>query len=286
MSSSNYLLTRLFTHNTFSSFLSLDDYSPVYIKAIRRYNIKCDGSLSNSDVISQLYEVIDKHYRYEYFYKNTILNKLLINVHRFRTTTALTEVSINKSKADMIMINGKAVVYEIKTDLDNLDRIETQVCDYYKAFDHVCIVTGEKMLSEILKRFEETPVGIYVLTSKDTLKRVKEPKRYRDRIDSEVVFKILRKEEYESLVLQLYGCLPDVPPVEYYSECKKIICNFPIEKIYPLFLKELKNRNKIEVIDFDKIPLPIRFLSYFHGMNSNELLKLYDFLDKKVILEA
>ena len=32
------------------------------------------------------------------------------------------------------MITGRGVVYEIKTDLDNLIRLENQLKDYYKVF--------------------------------------------------------------------------------------------------------------------------------------------------------
>lgn len=74
-------------------------------------------------------------YRNEYYYKNTLLNKLLIGKHSVNTTSALTEVNINKSKADFVLINGKAVVYEIKTELDNLDRLECQIMDYYTRFE-------------------------------------------------------------------------------------------------------------------------------------------------------
>lgn len=40
---------------------------------------------------------------------------------------ALTELPIGDSKADFIMINGRGVVYEIKTDLDNLNRLNSQL---------------------------------------------------------------------------------------------------------------------------------------------------------------
>ena len=45
---------------------------------------------------------------------------------------ALTELPVGDSKADFIMINGRGVVYEIKTDLDNLLRLENQIRDYYR----------------------------------------------------------------------------------------------------------------------------------------------------------
>lgn len=90
-----------------------------------------------------------KEYRTEYLYKNTILNKLLFAKHDYKNNS-FNELPIDKSKADFVMINGKGVVYEIKTELDNLDRIETQIQDYYKAFTEVVVVTYE---TNIKKRY-------------------------------------------------------------------------------------------------------------------------------------
>ena len=75
-----------------------------------------------ANIFEILYDRLKKEYRNEYFYKNTLLNKLLLGVHSTNTTTALAELPIGKAKADFVLINGKAVVYEIKTELDNFER--------------------------------------------------------------------------------------------------------------------------------------------------------------------
>ena len=49
------------------------------------------------------------------------------------------------------MIEGKAVVYENKTDLDNLDRLPGQLADYSNAFLHVVIICGEKRLPSLCR---------------------------------------------------------------------------------------------------------------------------------------
>ena len=122
MGDNNTILTRVFTQNTLKSLIVQNDDASIICKVVRRYKIPCSGESSNGEVISQIYNYIDSSYRNEYFYKNTLLNKLLIHVHRVKTTVALTEVPIARSKADFIMINGKAVVYEIKTELDTFER--------------------------------------------------------------------------------------------------------------------------------------------------------------------
>lgn len=57
-------------------------------------------------------------HRNEYVYKNVLLNRIVMGRHSTRTSTAFTEVPIGDSIADFLIINGKATVYEIKTDLE------------------------------------------------------------------------------------------------------------------------------------------------------------------------
>lgn len=136
------VLNNVFSRRTFRQLIE-ENKSKVYSSAIRRYVDDPIGK-SNCELIGAMYKKMHKSYRNEYFYKNTLLNKLLLGVHSIKTTTALTEIATAKSKADFVLINGKAVVYEIKTELDNLDRLENQVKDYYKVFDHVAVVTYER----------------------------------------------------------------------------------------------------------------------------------------------
>ena len=143
MSVKDSILTRVFTQSMLKDLMYEQSSISLLDKIVKRYEISFDGEVKNENVISEIYQYLGSSYRNEYFYKNTLLNKLIISVHRLKTTTALTEVPVAKSKADFIMINGKAIVYEIKTELDTFERLETQLRDYYKAFDHVCVVTSE-----------------------------------------------------------------------------------------------------------------------------------------------
>lgn len=279
MPDNNTILTRFFTQRTIKALISSEKESSVFFKVIQRYNIPRTESSSNAEMISEIYQYIAGSYRNEYLYKNTLLNKLLINAHRINTTIALTEVPIANSKADYIMINGKAVVYEIKTELDTFDRLESQIRDYYKAFDHVCVVTSEAQESELYELLKGTPVGLYVLTKKNTIKRIKEPETYRNKLDLDVMFKLLNKCEYESLTNALCGSLPNVPPVKYYRECKRLVCENQVDIVYPLFLKELKRRSRIDIVDFSMIPDALHFLVYFSRYNDKEYEKLVAFLN-------
>ena len=96
------LLNRFFTRNTFKEVID-EGESSAYIAAIRRYIVD-SANKTNDECISEIYQYLRKEYQNEYYYKNTLLNKLLLGVHSPRTTTALTEVPVAKSKADFIVI--------------------------------------------------------------------------------------------------------------------------------------------------------------------------------------
>lgn len=279
MNSNNSILTRVFTQNTLRELLC-DENVSVLKSIVKRYEIKFDGDSKNEDIISEIYQYLSSSYRNEYLYKNTLLNTLLISAHRLKTTTALTEVPIAKSKADFIMINGKAVVYEIKTELDSFERLESQLIDYYKAFDHVCVVTSVSQSEDLLRKLKDSPVGVYVLSDKNRLRRIKEPRLYRELLDKECIFKILNKPEYENIVKAIRNELPKVTPVNYYRECKNIVCELDIEELYDLFLKELKKRNRFDIIDFTNIPYALRFLVYFSKFNESQLIELKRYLNQ------
>ncbi|TCS75020.1 hypothetical protein EDD59_13213 [Muricomes intestini] len=272
-------LNRIFTRNMLRHFIE-GKTDNTYSAVVRRYTIEPEKK-NNKELISEIYCELKRNYRNEYFYKNTLLNKLLLGVHSVNTTTALTEVSIAKSKADFVLINGKAIVYEIKTELDNLERLSSQIDDYYKVFDHVVVVTYEKNLQQLKKILYnlDKPVGIYVLRRNSQLKTIRKPEKYIKDLDKETIFKLLRKSEYEEIIFQHYGCLPKVTQFKYYAVCKKMFLHMPIEESYLSVLKQLKKRMQIEKEEFAKVPYELKFLSYFMELSKKEYQELEAFLN-------
>ena len=254
----------------------------IYGTVIQRF-VSDPENKENGALISEVYQFMSKSYRNEYFYKNTLLNKLLLGKHSVNTTTALTQVPISKSKADFILINGKAVVYEIKTELDTFDRLVTQVRDYYKAFNHVCVVTSESQYERAVNLLQDSPVGVYVLTPQNTIsmKLRKEPVEDNSQLDYAVIFKMLHKHEFESVLLQYFGRLPIASQVFYYGECLKQFSQIPIMHAYRMALKQIKQRNRIIVSEFEKIPYELKSLVYFASPSTSDWQSINGFLNHK-----
>jgi hypothetical protein len=274
-------LNRIFSRNTFRHLIDKAE-DKTYSSVVRRYVEKPDDK-NNLELISEIYTELKKNYRNEYFYKNTLLNKLLIGIHSVNTTTALTEIPIAKSKADFVLINGKAVIYEIKTALDNFDRLESQINDYYKAFNHVTVVTCKDNLSVVEKKVEpiNSAVGISVLQKNGTLSTIRKPQRFDESLNLEVIFKILRKAEFESIIIERYGYLPQVTQFHYYKECKKLFLQIPLDQAYAMFLKQLKKRVVIEKDFFCEVPYELKFLAYFMELKKYDYQRLGTFLNEQ-----
>ncbi|OEF97871.1 sce7726 family protein [Desulfuribacillus alkaliarsenatis] len=280
MYTSNHLiLNRVFTRSTLLELIE-KQAEETYASAIKRY-INDPDIKNNGQLISEIYKELSKNYRNEYFYKNTLLNKLLLGVHSPRTTTALTEVSVSKSKADFILINGKAIVYEIKTELDNFERLKSQVDDYYKAFNYVSVVTSESNYKTIKQMLSGSQVGIYLLTKRNTLSKKKQPMMDNSQLDLNIIFKILRKSEYENIILTYYGHLPTVSQFNYYNTCTEMFCKIDTMVAYELFIQELKKRGSIDLDMYNEIPYELKFLTYFMNMRKTDYRKLKVFLKSK-----
>ena len=274
-------LNRIFTRHMLRQFMD-GKTDNVYATVVKRY-ISNPNQKNNRQLISEIYCELKNNYRNEYFYKNTLLNKLLLGVHSINTTTALTEVAIAKSKADFVLINGKAVVYEIKTELDNLERLSSQIDDYYKAFDHVAVVTFEKNLVQLQKVLDniDKPVGIYVLRKNGKLGTVQKPQKYVEDLNKEIIFKLLRKNEYEKIIGRYYGYLPEVSQFKYYTACKQLFLQIPLEESYLNVLKILKKRMQLEKEEFVKVPYELKFLTYFMELKCEDYQKLEMFLEQQ-----
>ena len=269
------LVNRVFSRKTLDECIKYGD-----CKIFKKAADKClDDYNSNENGLQQLYELLRKCYRSEYYYKNILLNKLLLGRHSLRTTAALSELPVARSKADFVLINGRPVVYEIKTELDNFNRLNTQLGDYYKAFGVVEVVTSESNCESVCSLLADSSAGILVLNSKDRLSRIRKPMENYASLDSAVIFDILRKNEYEAIIQEICGTLPNVSEFEKYRACKALFATFSMKEIYPKFVLALKKRQKVDENLFKDIPYELKALAYFNNMSKSDYGKLRVFLD-------
>ncbi len=272
MADNSRAINRVFTRKVVCDLLR-GKQNDTFDYVVKRY-VNDPENKKHGELISEIYTHLGKQQRNEYYYMNTLLNKLLAGIHSVNTTTAFSQVHIRHSIADFVMINGEGRVYEIKSDLDNFDRLYSQLCDYFCAFSKVSVLASihelEKVTS-ILSTFGDmgNAVGIYVLSEHDTIfnkERSREPIEYNDLLDHTVLFKLLRKKEYESILLQYYGKLPESEPVFHFKVCLERFKQIPITEAQKMVFLELKKRNKITVEEFESIQPELKSVIYFSGL--------------------
>lgn len=192
-------------------------------------------------VYEEAYRLLRRSYRCEYVYKNAIAAKLLLGRHSPQTTTLLQEVSVQASQADLVMINGYATVYEIKTELDSLRRLPGQLQSYRRVFEHVVVVAPLEQAHDLVTELPDG-VGVVALTPRYTLATIQEPTTCEDLLDPAAMFDLLRRAEFQEIVREVFGAVPDVPNTRMYSECRGRFLELPKRTAYRMFVKALRER--------------------------------------------
>ena len=274
MANNNRAINRVFTRKVITDLIE-NGSNEIFDVVVKRYIIDPE-SKTYGQIISELYSHLGKEHRNEYYYMNTLLNRLLAGYHSVNTTAALSQVRVGQHIADFVMINGEIRAYEIKSNLDNFERLYDQLCSYFKAFSKVTLLTAlgheYEKIDEMLHGLGDVgdAVGIYLINNNNTYFNQsyrREPKKFDNYLDHTCIFKLLRKGEYENALMNYYGELPKVAPVFHFRECLGWFNQIPIVKAQDLARIELKKRNKICKTVFDKIQPELKSTMYFAGLS-------------------
>jgi hypothetical protein len=242
-----------------------------------------DLDMTVGDFLEWLYDNMSSHYRNEYIYKNAIANKILLGKYSLNTSHMLTEFRVENCRADVVVLNGTSNVYEIKSEYDSLDRIQSQVNSYIKMFDLVNVITS---CSQIDKVGAGLPVeiGLLELTSKYTIRTVREAASLKKRVKPEVIFDSLRKSEYSKIIKKEFGFVPDVPNTRIYGECRELFCRLPPEVAHDEMVKVLKARGNKEILKdiIPDIPQSLRAYVIHSRIDGRKAKKLEEMLRKKL----
>ncbi|MDO8453023.1 MAG: sce7726 family protein [Sulfurimonas sp.] len=87
---------------------------------------------------------------------------------------AIPELSLFSAVADMVVINGDIHIYEIKSKVDSLNRLKSQLKRYKSCADKVTVVADEKFISKLLEHPDMEDVGIIQVNSNMKIKVIRE----------------------------------------------------------------------------------------------------------------
>lgn len=129
--------------------------------------------LSEEDTIFDFYNnFILKYYNGELSIKSLFFKYLMTK----NLEVSIFEMPVGNSRADIVTVNGESKVYEIKTELDTYNRLESQLHDYRDHFDKVYVVVPlgeEKKVSKII----DESIGIITYSKVDSNLKVRTHKK-------------------------------------------------------------------------------------------------------------
>jgi hypothetical protein len=197
------------------------------------------------DTLSSTYDVfyaaLRTSYRCEYLFKNTIAQQLLLQRHSMAEATLLTELRAAGCKADTVVLNGTSTVYEVKTGLDNLDRLAAQLSAYSRLFDRIYVVTEPNAVTRVIEAIP-AHVGIIALDADCDVHEQRAASSNVANVSPDAIFDSLRVGEYSSILRDELGFVPDVPNGLRYTVCKAHFSTIAPERAHAGMVRVMKGR--------------------------------------------
>jgi len=282
----NRYLSKLFSSSILRE-LSIDSDS-LRLREI----VKLSGIMSHDNTpitFGGVFEIIYRHlknnYKSEYVYKNIIANKILLGRHSLKTSALLHEFRTGASKADVLVLNGTSTVYEIKTEYDNLNRLEDQVRNYCKVFDKVYVVASEKYLKKVMDLIP-IEVGVFVLTKRNTLSKRKKAKSNKNVINSDYVINSLRKNEVDEIINDFFGYRLNVPNTMFRTEARILFRKIPKEILHKMMVSILRERADLTISKefISVLPQSLKFAGITTMFSREQCRKFQELLSFKICI--
>ena len=281
---------RFFSGATIRSFLNNPDSIVSYVHEMNTLlgkNAINVRKLTYSNLFEVAYDHLQKNYRNEYIYKNAIANKILLGIHSLNTSFMLQEFRVGNCKADSVILNGTSNVYEIKSELDSLERLQNQLTAYLQVFDKVHVITFPGHAQRI-KKVIPSKVGLMELnnSNRGSISTIREARSGKKTINTALLFDSLRKHEYQAIIKNIYGSIPEVPNTKMYSACKALFTRIKPEIAHDLAVIELKKRgSNVLLKDFiSSVPDYFRSLSLRGDFSDREREEIINLLGKRIQL--
>jgi hypothetical protein len=237
----NYPLSQIFRPALLDTLQVVEKEQAVRQLLIESGLCLADENWSLSRGLDLAYNHLKKNYRCEYVYKNELATQLLLKYHKDNSATLLKEVNSSSSIADIVIINGATVAYEIKTELDKFDRLPTQLNSYTSIYEYVNVVTHDKAAMALLTKLDKR-IGIMTLNQQGIIETVREAHSNSDLFDPSKALFTLRQIELVDAYQRSEGLLPKMGSALIYNFCSNWYLTLDHLVAMRVFKEALKSR--------------------------------------------
>lgn len=273
---------RLFSASVIKS-LAEAGVSPLFSRLVKEAGVA--KSLLPHEPIKNVFEMAyrllqEKSNRHEYVYKSAIAHKILLGKHSLRTATMLTEFRVGTSKADVVILNGTSTVYEIKSERDNLDRLESQLNDYKKVFARINIITGHSHLQHVLESTAQD-VGILLLNDRFQISTIRESQNNVTQLCPIAIFESMNSKEALRILAKFKRPIPAVPNTLLHKALKEEFAQMDPQSLHDEMVSILKTSRKSDaaINHLCLLPKSLQAAAIAARLNPKNHIRLIESLD-------
>lgn len=250
-------MTRLFSSAVFREMAS-KGRSPLFSRLLGLTDIadRCSGGATVGEAFDAAFGVLKTAGRRdEYIYRSALTHNVLMGRHSLNTACMLTEFRAGSCKADLVILNGTATVYEIKSERDSLVRLANQVENYKQVFAKVFVIASEGHVAGVLDTVPDD-VGVMMLASRYRVSTVREAEDRPERICPASVFESLRAAEAAAILKSLSIEVPDVPNTQRHTAMRALFKNLDSVAIHCAMVRTLKRTRDLAPLSelVDRLP--------------------------------
>jgi hypothetical protein len=272
-------LSRLFSAGVFRQ-LARDGRSSMGQGIIRECRFFPRVGESLRSYLGSAFRRLSESLRSEYVFKNTIAEQILLRNHSLGSAGMFTEFRAGGCKADVVIVNGTSTAYEIKSERDQLGRLQPQLHSYLKVFDRVVVVADEchrRHLSGMLPQ----DVGLTFLTSQRELAVEREPRTNWGRLDLGLMFDSLRRAEYLGvLALAVSWDATGIPNGVLHGQARQRFAGLEPEIAHLHFVRALRRRADLKANAWfiRRVPASLKGLAVSVPLSRTEQAKILEVL--------
>ncbi|SFH70031.1 hypothetical protein SAMN04487925_10168 [Bradyrhizobium sp. cf659] len=181
--------------------------------------------------------------RDEYIYRAAVTQKVLLGKHSLNTACMLNEFRAGSCKADLVILNGTATVYEIKSERDSLDRLRNQIENYKKVFATINVIACDGHVSRVLQIVPKE-VGVMSLSRRYQITTIREATDCPGQTSPVSVFESLRSAEARTILNELGIEVPAIPNTKLHSAMRdqfSRLCSEDVQRSMVSVLKRTRN---------------------------------------------
>lgn len=239
-------LTRLFSSAVLQE-MAKKGRSPLFKRLLDQTRVatRCGANATVGTAFDSAFSILKvSGLRDEYVYRAALTQKILMGKHSLRTASMLNEFRAGSCKADLVILNGTASVYEIKSERDSLARLVNQIENYKRVFATVNVIVSETHV-ESVRQVIPNDVGIMRLSQRYHISVEREAIDCPERICPVTVLDSLRSAEAATILKALGGGVPAVPNTQRHRAMRELFADLDPDALHREMVRTLKRTRNL-----------------------------------------